>query len=149
MAQEADNRAETGSIRSVKTARDAPEMKATGSGASRDSRAAAEASSRKALDALGKFLADRRRIFKPILESSPHHESKDHMAMSQIKRDTNWLLSLPNKPFGDLDKDELIAVAQTVDTGLVQDVPADETGADRSAVPNRELVRGGAGVKSC
>lgn len=117
-AHEADHRDETGSIRSVKTAREAPEMKATGSGASRDSRAAAEASSRKALEALGKFLADRRRIFKPILESSPHHESKDHMAMSQIKRDTNWLLSLPNKPFGEMDKDELIAVAQTVDTAL-------------------------------
>lgn len=119
-ANDVDQHAETGSIRSVRTARDAPEMKATGSGASRDSRApaAAESSSRKALDALGKFLADRRRIFKPILESSSHHESKDHMAMSQIKRDTHWLLSLPNKPFGEMDKDELIAVAQTVDTAL-------------------------------
>lgn len=98
-------------------------MKATGSGASRESRsaaaaAAAESSSRKALDALGKFLADRRRIFKPILEASPHQESKDHMVMSQIKRDTQWLLSLPNKPFGEMEKDELIAVAQTVDTAL-------------------------------
>ncbi|SJX63147.1 related to Vam6/Vps39-like protein involved in vacuolar morphogenesis [Sporisorium reilianum f. sp. reilianum] len=118
-ASDADQHAETGSIRSVRTARDAPEMKATGSGASRDSRGGAtESSSRKALDALGKFLADRRRIFKPMLESSSHHESKDHMAMSQIKRDTHWLLSLPNKPFGEMDKDELIAVAQTVDTAL-------------------------------
>ncbi|KAJ1026822.1 hypothetical protein NDA16_002119 [Ustilago loliicola] len=121
--QEADHLAETGSIRSVRTTREAPEMKATGSGVSRDSRNAAAATaggdtSRKALEALGKFLADRRRIFKPILEASPHLESKDHMAMSQIKRDTHWLLSLPNKPFGEMDKDELIAVAQTVDTAL-------------------------------
>ncbi|GAC76098.1 hypothetical protein PANT_19d00111 [Moesziomyces antarcticus T-34] len=128
---EADQHAEAASIRSVRTTKDAPEMKATGSAASRDSRgtaattttttataAASDASWRKALDALGKFLADRRRIFKPILEASPQHESKDHMAMSQIKRDTNWLLSLPNKPFGEMDKDELIAVAQTVDTAL-------------------------------
>lgn len=118
MAQEADAQAETASIRSVRTTREAPEIKAAGSGASRDSRTAAEPSSRKALDALGKFLADRRRIFKPILESSPQHESKDHMAMSQVKRDTHWLLSLANKPFGEMDKDELIAVAQTVDTAL-------------------------------
>ncbi|SPO24439.1 related to Vam6/Vps39-like protein involved in vacuolar morphogenesis [Ustilago trichophora] len=121
-AYDADNLAETGSIRSVRTTtREAPEMKFTASGASRDSRTAvagADPSSRKALDALGKFLADRRRIFKPILESSPHLESKDHMAMSQIKRDTHWLLSLPNKPFGEMDKEELIAVAQTVDTAL-------------------------------
>ena len=119
-AHETEHLAETGSIRSVKTAREAPEMKASGSGASRDSHnaAAAAESSRKALDALGKFLADRRRIFKPILEANPHLESKDHMAMSQIKRDTHWLLSLPNKPFGEMDKDELIAVAQTVDTAL-------------------------------
>lgn len=119
---EPDQKVETGSIRSVRTAREAPEMKTTGSGASRDSRkvsaAASESSSRKALDALGKFLADRRRIFKPILEASSHHESKDHMAMSQIKRDTQWLLSLPDKPFAQMDKDELIAVAQTVDTAL-------------------------------
>ncbi|SNX83782.1 related to Vam6/Vps39-like protein involved in vacuolar morphogenesis [Melanopsichium pennsylvanicum] len=118
--QDADHSAETGSIRSVRTTtREAPEMKVTGSGASRDSRApAADPSSRKALDALGKFLADRRRIFKPLLESSPHLESKDHMAMSQIKRDTHWLLSLPNKPFSEMEKEELIAVAQTVDTAL-------------------------------
>lgn len=126
-----DQHAEVASIRSVRTTKDAPEMKATGSAASRDSRGTtattttttatagtSDASWRKALDALGKFLADRRRIFKPILEASPQHESKDHMAMSQIKRDTNWLLSLPNKPFGEMDKDELIAVAQTVDTAL-------------------------------
>lgn len=118
-ALDVDSHTETGSIRSVRTTREAPEMKATGSGASRDSRtAAAESSSRKALDALGKFLADRRRIFKPILESSTHHESKNHMAMSQIKRDTHWLLSLGNKPFDEMEKDELIAVAQTVDTAL-------------------------------
>ncbi|SOV08962.1 related to Vam6/Vps39-like protein involved in vacuolar morphogenesis [Ustilago sp. UG-2017a] len=120
--QDADHLDETGSIRSVRTTREAPEMKATGSGASRDNRNAAatggDTSSRKALEALGKFLADRRRIFKPILESSPHLESKDHMAMSQIKRDTHWLLSLPNMRFGEMDKDELIAVAQTVDTAL-------------------------------
>ncbi|KAI3482272.1 hypothetical protein L1887_55105 [Cichorium endivia] len=155
---EADQHAEAASIRSVRTTKDAPEMKATGSAASRDSRgtaattttttataAASDASWRKALDALGKFLADRRRIFKPILEASPQHESKDHMAMSQIKRDTNWLLSLPNKPFGEMDKDELIAVAQTVEHGAVQGVSADQAGADRPAVPHRELVRGGAG----
>ncbi|PWY99444.1 hypothetical protein BCV70DRAFT_118819 [Testicularia cyperi] len=125
--QDAESMAETGSIRSVKTtAREAPEMKATSSTATATSTgtgtgindAGVDPANRKALDALGRFLADRRRIFKPILEADPHLESKDHMAMSQIKRDTNWLLSLPNRPFADLDKEELIATAQTVDTAL-------------------------------
>lgn len=101
--------AETGSIRSVRSVKDMRDFQ--------NSRAN-EDSSRKSLDALGRFLADRRRIFKPILENIPQLPSKDRMALSQVKRDSDWLLSLPNKPIGDFEKDELMAVAQTVDTAL-------------------------------
>ncbi|EPQ27516.1 uncharacterized protein PFL1_05054 [Pseudozyma flocculosa PF-1] len=115
LAGESDN-ADTASIRSVRTTRDSRQPQQRGKEPAAGT--SAEDIRRKSLDALGRFLADRRRIFKPILESLPHLESKDHMTMSQIKHDSDWLLSLPNKPLGQLEKGELMAVAQTVDTAL-------------------------------
>ncbi|KAN0065789.1 Vacuolar morphogenesis protein 6 [Thecaphora frezii] len=105
---------DSASIRSYKSSREPRQPH----NRSRDAATSPEDVMRRSLDALGRFLADRRRIFKPILESLPHFESKDRMTMSQIKRDSNWLLSLPNKSLNSLEKDELMAVAQTVDTAL-------------------------------
>lgn len=70
---------------------------------------------RKSTDALGRFLADRRRIFKPILETQAASHS---VTQSQIRRDPDWLLALPSKPLSTMDLEQLTAVAQTVDTAL-------------------------------
>jgi tetratricopeptide (TPR) repeat protein len=70
---------------------------------------------KRSTDALGRFLADRRRIFKPILELQASSHS---VTQSQIKRDPEWLLALPSKPLSTMDLDQLTAVAQTVDTAL-------------------------------
>ena len=73
---------------------------------------------RKALDALGKFLADRRRIFKPILEAHP--ESHVAQTKSQEHRDTAELLAIPSAPLASLTLDQLSDVAQVVDTALLK-----------------------------
>lgn len=79
--------------------------------------ASAEDDYRRSVDALGRFLADRRRIFKPILESHPtSHDLAS--SSSQIKRDPDWLLALPSRPLSALELDQLAAVAQVVDTAL-------------------------------
>lgn len=80
---------------------------------------------RKAIDALGTFLADRRRIFKPILEQQPSSHS---ITMSQIRRDPAWLLALPSQPLHTLDLEQLTAVAQTVDTALFKTFLASKPG---------------------
>jgi len=70
---------------------------------------------RRSIDALGRFLADRRRIFKPILEA----QSTSHSVIqSQIRRDPDWLLALPSQALPTLELEQLTAVAQTVDTAL-------------------------------
>lgn len=80
--------------------------------------AAAEASDaatqRRALDALGRFLADRRRIFKPLLEAHP----ASHAELSQLERAPAELLALPNAPLASLPLEQLTAVGQVVDTAL-------------------------------
>lgn len=80
---------------------------------------------RKAIDALGSFLADRRRIFKPILEQQPSSHS---ITMSQLRHDPEWLLALPSKPLSSLDLEQLTAVAQTVDTALFKTFLATKPG---------------------
>jgi tetratricopeptide (TPR) repeat protein len=80
---------------------------------------------RQAIDALGSFLADRRRIYKPILEQQPSSHS---IAMSQVKRDPTWLLALPSKALGALEMDQLLAIAQTVDTALFKTFLATKPG---------------------
>lgn len=80
---------------------------------------------RKAIDALGTFLADRRRIFKPILEQQPSSHS---ITMSQLRRDPEWLLSLPSQPLSSLNLEQLTAVAQTVDTALFKTFLATKPG---------------------
>lgn len=70
---------------------------------------------RRSIDALGRFLADRRRIFKPILEA----QATSHgITQSQIRRDPNWLLALPSQALPTMELQQLTAVAQTVDTAL-------------------------------
>ena len=70
---------------------------------------------KKSIDALGRFLADRRRIFKPILEAQAVSHS---VTQSQIRRDPAWLLALPSQPLPTMELEQLMAVAQTVDTAL-------------------------------
>jgi tetratricopeptide (TPR) repeat protein len=70
---------------------------------------------RRSIDALGRFLADRRRIFKPILEAQ---NTSTTAKESQIRRDSEWLLNLPSQPLPSMEIDQLTAVAQTVDTAL-------------------------------
>ncbi|KDN52129.1 hypothetical protein K437DRAFT_232725 [Tilletiaria anomala UBC 951] len=73
---------------------------------------------RASLDALGKFLADRRRIFKPLLESHP--ESHVAQSKSQEHRDVSQLLAIPSAPLSTLTLDQLSDVAQVVDTALLK-----------------------------
>lgn len=80
---------------------------------------------RRAVDALGRFLADRRRIFKPILEMQPSSHS---ITLSQTRRDPTWLLAIPSKPLHELDTEQLTAVAQTVDTALFKTFLATKPG---------------------
>lgn len=80
---------------------------------------------RKAIDALGRFLADRRRIFKPILETQPSSHS---ITLSQTRRDPEWLLALPSEALNSLDTEQLTAVAQTVDTALFKTFLATKPG---------------------
>ncbi|UZJ55892.1 hypothetical protein CBS101457_005212 [Exobasidium rhododendri] len=70
---------------------------------------------KRSIDALGRFLADRRRIFKPILEAQSTSQTAKQ---SQIPRDSDWLLNLPSQPLPSMEIDQLTAVAQTVDTAL-------------------------------
>ncbi|PWN93947.1 hypothetical protein FA10DRAFT_248415 [Acaromyces ingoldii] len=67
---------------------------------------------RRSTDALSRFLADRRRVFKSLLETKPDHSHH------QMPRNDEWLLQIPSKPLEVLDLDQLVAVAQTVDTAL-------------------------------
>ncbi len=80
--------------------------------------ASKDESYRKSLDALGKFLADRRRIFKPILETHP--ESHLAQTKSQEDRDVESLLAVPSVPLAQLSLDQLTDVARVVDTALLK-----------------------------
>lgn len=64
--------------------------------------------SRPALEALGRFLADRRRIFKPILETRPKVSPSPDSTM----------LSLPSIPLPDMTLEDLTTLARVVDTAL-------------------------------
>ncbi|PWN28809.1 hypothetical protein BDZ90DRAFT_249986 [Jaminaea rosea] len=64
--------------------------------------------SRPALEALGRFLADRRRIFKPILEDRLPVTPTPHEAM----------LSLPSVPLPSMSLQDVTALARVVDTSL-------------------------------
>lgn len=70
---------------------------------------------RQSTDALGRFLADRRRIFRSLLET---RSSIDHHHHHRASPDDEWILQIPSRPLEYLDRQELIAVAQTVDTAL-------------------------------
>lgn len=60
------------------------------------------------LEALGRFLADRRRIFKPILEDTPPVRPTPHDDIAMI----------PSVPLSSLSPEDLTALAQVVDTAL-------------------------------
>ncbi|CAO1616824.1 unnamed protein product [Jaminaea pallidilutea] len=64
--------------------------------------------SRPSLEALGRYLADRRRIFKPILESNADVTPTPHEA----------ILSLPSMPLPNMSLPDLTALARVVDTAL-------------------------------
>ncbi|CAO1632481.1 unnamed protein product [Parajaminaea phylloscopi] len=64
--------------------------------------------SRSSLEALGRFLADRRRIFKPILETSP--------AVSPTSAED--IAMIPSIPLSSLSLPDLTALARVVDTAL-------------------------------
>ncbi|PWN20785.1 hypothetical protein BCV69DRAFT_312728 [Microstroma glucosiphilum] len=64
--------------------------------------------SRPSLEALGRFLADRRRIFKPILETHPGVSPSPDSAM----------LELPSIPLASMSLPDLTALARVVDTAL-------------------------------
>lgn len=64
--------------------------------------------SKASLEALGRFLADRRRIFKPILEARPRVTP---VAISSV-------MSLPSVPLSKMSIEELTALAKVVDTAL-------------------------------
>lgn len=100
---------DTASIRSAGSARVPPQ---------RERETVKDEAHRKSLDALGKFLADRRRIFKPILENHP--ESHLAQSKSQEHRDVASLLAIPSVPFSSLSWDRLTDVAQVVDTALLK-----------------------------
>lgn len=98
---------DSASIRSVGSARVPPQ---------REREFVKDEAHRKSLNALGKFPADRRRIFKPILENHP--ESHLAQSKSQEHRDVASLLATPSVPFSSLSLDRLTDVAQVVDTAL-------------------------------
>lgn len=107
---------ESGSIRSVKTVANQT------ANANSDN----EATNRKALDALGRFLADRRRIFMPLLESSDPSDSiplqatisSDDLQEAQPEITTEQLLEIPSLPLTELDPKDLKEIAIVVDTAL-------------------------------
>ncbi|PWN43824.1 hypothetical protein IE81DRAFT_321996 [Ceraceosorus guamensis] len=104
------------SVRSVRSARSVKPPVPTGSpslgsGASQEGPTPEEA--RRSLEALGRYLADRRRIFKPLLEVHPSSHTS-----SQHPRDSKQLLALPDLPMSSFDVDDLTAIAQAVDTAL-------------------------------
>ncbi|KAE8257180.1 hypothetical protein A4X13_0g2531 [Tilletia indica] len=81
----------------------------------RDLRAAHASNEERNLDALGRFLADRRRIFKPILETS---QASHSISSSTWRDDSERLFELPDAPLPSIPVRELAALAQAVDTAL-------------------------------
>ncbi|CAO1623883.1 unnamed protein product [Sympodiomycopsis kandeliae] len=65
--------------------------------------------SKSCLEALGRFLADRRRIFKPILETSPKVENV---------RPASSMISFPSMPLPKMSIEDLTTLARVVDTAL-------------------------------
>lgn len=73
---------------------------------------------RRSLDALGKFLADRRRIYQSLLEMHP--ESHVAQTKSQQHADARMLRAIPSVPLPDLPLEQLADVARVVDTALLK-----------------------------
>ncbi|KAK0531875.1 Vacuolar morphogenesis protein 6 [Tilletia horrida] len=81
----------------------------------RDLRAAHASNEERNFDALGRFLADRRRIFKPILETN---QASHALSASTWRDESDKLFELPDGPLASLPLDRLSALAQAVDTAL-------------------------------
>ncbi|KAK0570235.1 Vacuolar morphogenesis protein 6 [Tilletia horrida] len=88
------------SLRSIRSARD---MRAHATNEERN------------FDALGRFLADRRRIFKPILEAN---KASHLISSSAWREETDRLFTLADAPLHTLPAQDLSVLAQAVDTAL-------------------------------